>query len=292
MPTLESTIRNLYKDKQLDEGHAMSPAQQAAIAISKKEKGEKPKNEKDEGNAFGAALQAAKKNGDKTFMVGGKKYDVNTEEEIKEEQLREDGHSDVPSAIRKSKTMIEDANEIMSKLQSMASDDSLPSWWTNKLAVASDSMNKLRDYILNPVEEEVNEDMMQKKIDRRVKKLGFNPNADLPRLSKKQDEDKDLENVAKKLKGASKKHAKQADIIMKHVKDMGEGRMKDMSMDMKDMPADEFQRKYNMSKADAQKKFGKAPDGPQHTDHKEMGEAATNESLFHNYIQKLVKGEA
>ena len=31
-----------------------------------------------------------------------------------------------------------------------------------------------------------NEDMMQKKIDKRVKKLGFNPNADLPRLSKKQ----------------------------------------------------------------------------------------------------------
>ena len=310
MPTLESTIRNLYKDKQLDEGHSMSPAQQAAIAISKKEKGEKPKDEKDEGNAFGAALQAAKKNGDKTFMVGGKKYDVNTEEEIKEEQLREDGHSDVPSAIRKSKTMIEDANEIMSKLQSMANDDSLPSWWTNKLAVASDSMNKLRDYILNPVEEEVNEDSFgrrrlppgKRNPDNPIKKMAKNlvkdipPSRPLKDLHKSQQgEDKDLENVAKKLKGASKKHAKQADVIMKHVKDMekmDEGRMKDMSMDMKDMPADEFQRKYNMSKADAQKKFGKAPDGPQHTDHKEMGEAATNESLFHNYIQKLVKGEA
>ena len=35
---------------------AMSPAQQAAIAISKKEKGEKPKDEKDEGNAFGKAV--------------------------------------------------------------------------------------------------------------------------------------------------------------------------------------------------------------------------------------------
>ena len=57
---------------------AVSAAQQAAIAISKKERGEKPK---DEGNAFGAALQAAKEKGEKTFVVGGKKYDVKTEED-------------------------------------------------------------------------------------------------------------------------------------------------------------------------------------------------------------------
>ena len=55
---------------------AVSPAQQAAIAISKKEKGEKPKKEKDEGNAFGAALQAAKDNGDDEFVVSGKTYKV------------------------------------------------------------------------------------------------------------------------------------------------------------------------------------------------------------------------
>ena len=65
---------------------AVSAAQQAAIAISKKERGEKPK---DEGNAIGAALQAAKEKGEKTFVVGGKKYDVKTEQEIKEEKLDE-----------------------------------------------------------------------------------------------------------------------------------------------------------------------------------------------------------
>jgi hypothetical protein len=59
---------------------AVSPAQQAAIAISKKEKGQKPKDE--EGNAFGKALQAAKQNGDKTFVVAGKKFDVKTKNEI------------------------------------------------------------------------------------------------------------------------------------------------------------------------------------------------------------------
>ena len=32
----------------------------------------------------------------------------------------------------------------------MSPEDSLPSWWTNKLAVSSNSMNKLRDYFLVP----------------------------------------------------------------------------------------------------------------------------------------------
>ena len=67
------------KQKQLSQ-EAVNPAQQAAIAISKKEKGEKPKEE--EGNAFGKALQAAKDKGEKTFVVSGKKFDVMTKNEI------------------------------------------------------------------------------------------------------------------------------------------------------------------------------------------------------------------
>ena len=61
---------------------AVSAAQQAAIAISKKEKGEKPKSE-DQGQFAFVAAQA-KKNGDKQFTFGGKKYDTETEEVIKE----------------------------------------------------------------------------------------------------------------------------------------------------------------------------------------------------------------
>ena len=61
---------------------AVSPAQQAAIAISKKEKGEKPKNEKDENNYIHAA-KMAKDKGEKTFTIGGKEYDV--EEALKTE---------------------------------------------------------------------------------------------------------------------------------------------------------------------------------------------------------------
>ena len=60
--SLKDTIVDMWSE-------AVSPAQQAAIAISKKEK-----EEQDEGNAFGAALQAARENGDETFVVSGKTY--------------------------------------------------------------------------------------------------------------------------------------------------------------------------------------------------------------------------
>jgi len=61
-------------------GEAVSMAQQAAIAISKKEKGEKPKDERDEGNEFGMALKSARDKGEKTFVVSGKKYNVTEED--------------------------------------------------------------------------------------------------------------------------------------------------------------------------------------------------------------------
>ena len=69
------------------------------------------------------------------------------------ESLDEDGHADVASAIRQCKTVMEDAQQIMAKLQTMSPEDSLPTWWTNKFAVASNSMNKMRDYIVNPLGE-------------------------------------------------------------------------------------------------------------------------------------------
>ena len=99
-------------------------------------------------------------------------------------EMKEDGHSDVSSMIRKCKTVIEDANEIMSKLNSMDKEGSLPTWWTNKLAVASNSMNKMRDYILNPIEESV--------------------------IMEKEGDLEDMKKVVAELKGASKKHLSQA----------------------------------------------------------------------------------
>jgi hypothetical protein len=69
-------------------------------------------------------------------------------------ELNEDGHTDVPSAVRKLKTSMEDAMEILSALEHMPETE-LPSWWMSKITLAADYLNKSRDYLL--VSEEVNE---------------------------------------------------------------------------------------------------------------------------------------
>ena len=62
--------------------------------------------------------------------------------------LQEDGHSDVPSARRKLKTTVEDAAEILQGLEQMSDEGELPSWWMGKVTLASDYLNKARDYLL------------------------------------------------------------------------------------------------------------------------------------------------
>ena len=73
-----------------------------------------------------------------------------------EQQLDEDGHDDVPSAVRAMKTMAEDALEMLDALEQM--DGNLPTWWTNKMAVSASMLNKMRDYLLVPsVEADIDE---------------------------------------------------------------------------------------------------------------------------------------
>ena len=79
------------------------------------------------------------------------KYNKTFREALREvSKLKEDGHTDVASAIRKCKTTIEAASQLLSKLQGMDPEGGLPSWWNSKLAIAANSMNKLRDYLLVP----------------------------------------------------------------------------------------------------------------------------------------------
>ena len=79
------------------------------------------------------------------------KYNKTFREALEEVQkIQEDGHTDVASAIRQCKTSIEDASQMLSKLQTMNPEDALPSWWMNKLAIAANNLNKLRDYLLVP----------------------------------------------------------------------------------------------------------------------------------------------
>ena len=79
------------------------------------------------------------------------KYNKTFREALNEvRKIEEDGHTDVASAVRQSKTSIEDASQMLMKLQRMNPEDALPSWWMNKLAIAANNLNKLRDYLLVP----------------------------------------------------------------------------------------------------------------------------------------------
>ena len=71
---------------------------------------------------------------------------------VKSEYMNEDGHTDVASAERKLKLIMKDAMDTLNALRSLSNEDSLPSWWTDKITLAKDYVGKSRDYIMNPAE--------------------------------------------------------------------------------------------------------------------------------------------
>ena len=98
---------------------------------------------------------------------------VYTDKDRKPFKVNEDGHTDVPSAIRKLKLSIEDSEELIKKLESMDKESSLPAWWTDKITLASNYLNKSRDYLLNSnLDEQKLIEAKYKTIDLRSKK-GF-----------------------------------------------------------------------------------------------------------------------
>src|SRR5210317_221 len=85
------------------------------------------------------------------------------------ESVNEDGHTDVASAKRKAMLMVEYSNKLLNKLNGMNKEDSLPSWLSDKITLASDYLHKATHYLLNPVES-VNE--AKYKVHMRDKKRG------------------------------------------------------------------------------------------------------------------------
>ena len=167
----------------------------------KRMKGAKLRLKMGEGFASDAQRRAAFAQG---YKAKGKKD--------KKEEIKEDGHTDVSSAIRQCKTVLEDAMQIMGKLKSMSGEDSLPTWWTNKLAVASNSMNKIRDYLLVPSD-------------------GMNE-----QLQEAMGDMEDLKKVVAELQKASKMHLAQSKRVQAHVdmmKDAGMGKKEDIDERMK-----------------------------------------------------------
>ena len=141
--------------------------------------------------------------------------------------IKEDGHVDVASSIRKCKTSMEDASQIMNKLKTMDPEGSLPTWWTNKLAVACMSLNKLRDYIVTSAEsvtekkhlDPVNPKAVKKKFaDRKDKDIDNDGDVD----SSDKYLHKRRKAVSKAIKGEAKKEKKDDVEINPKMDDMRE----------------------------------------------------------------------
>ena len=74
------------------------------------------------------------------------------------ESINEDGHTDVASSKRKVMIMVDDSNKLLNKLNGMNKEDSLPSWWSDKITLSQNYLQKATNYLLNPVES-VNENL-------------------------------------------------------------------------------------------------------------------------------------
>ena len=80
-----------------------------------------------------------------------------------EEQLNEDGHTDVASAMRKMKVSIENAEQLLQALSQMPPEGDLPSWWMSKATLAANYISKMRDYLLLSEKSELTDAELKKR---------------------------------------------------------------------------------------------------------------------------------
>ena len=69
------------------------------------------------------------------------------------EYLTEDGHTDVASAKNQVKIAMDALQKMNAELGKLPDDGSLPTWWTNKVAIAVDKLDGMADYLDTQVEE-------------------------------------------------------------------------------------------------------------------------------------------
>ena len=69
------------------------------------------------------------------------------------EYLTEDGHTDVASAKNQVKIAMDALQKMNTELGKLPNDGSLPTWWTNKVAIAVDKLDGMADYLDTQVEE-------------------------------------------------------------------------------------------------------------------------------------------
>jgi hypothetical protein len=84
--------------------------------------------------------------------------------EVAEGTIVEDGHEDISSSKRMAQVIGEDAQLILQELNKKSDEETLPTWWTNKLATSAHNMNAARDYISNDIKEDLDEAMSPEQI--------------------------------------------------------------------------------------------------------------------------------
>ena len=67
--------------------------------------------------------------------------------------LKEDGHADVASMKNKVEKASKAIDIMRAELNKLSDDDSLPTWWTNKVAVAVEKLDSMADYLDVKVED-------------------------------------------------------------------------------------------------------------------------------------------
>jgi len=72
------------------------------------------------------------------------------------EYLTEDGHTDVASIKNQVKIAMGSLQKINTELSKLPDDGELPTWWTNKVAIAVDKLDGMADYLDTQVEEVIN----------------------------------------------------------------------------------------------------------------------------------------
>ena len=67
--------------------------------------------------------------------------------------LKEDGHADVASMKNKVEKASKAIEIMRAELDKLGDDESLPTWWTNKVAIAVDKLHGMADYLDVKVED-------------------------------------------------------------------------------------------------------------------------------------------
>lgn len=71
---------------------------------------------------------------------------------VRKLNIQEDGRGDVVSMKNKVKIAMSALEKMEAELNKLSDEDSLPTWWTNKVAVAVDKLDGMADYIDSKVD--------------------------------------------------------------------------------------------------------------------------------------------